>query len=477
MSNLKITSRFCILWGLRLCCIVLPLSVYPCKNTKPQTAPPSINTLEDKIYGLSTVWSEMKYNFVNIDLIDFDIDSLYRQTLSRVIASSNDVEYYDELERFLAKFNDGHTGIWTRGYDESQYINDFSGTIGEFAGHYYFIALKKNAGIDSTLLGAEVIEVGGLPVREHMKRYCFPQISASTEQYRWRTALRRLHRGPVGEYFQGKARTEKGDTISFSLPYNWETSRTDHDDYWSLQWGAYPPPGRISVQWYGNMARVVIKDFHDEDMTDKIDSVMRIVSDRNPEGLILDLRYNRGGISDVGERLQMYIDPNDTIRSFGYETRINNGYGRSQGNYRKKYEPFYIGKAYKKIKPQLIVKDPEIKSFTCPVVCLIGPSTYSACEDFLINIYELPDRPVLIGKPTGGSTGAPLCIDLPHGGIVRICTLRPLFPYSGKRFVNQGIQPDIMVRSTLDDEKQKRDVVLEKAIQVLNNKICSNRKN
>lgn len=27
----------------------------------------SVNTLEEKIYGLSLLWSEIKYNFVNID--------------------------------------------------------------------------------------------------------------------------------------------------------------------------------------------------------------------------------------------------------------------------------------------------------------------------------------------------------------------------------------------------------------------------
>lgn len=36
----------------------------------------SVNTLEDKIYGLSLLWSEVKYNFVNIDRLDFNLDSL-----------------------------------------------------------------------------------------------------------------------------------------------------------------------------------------------------------------------------------------------------------------------------------------------------------------------------------------------------------------------------------------------------------------
>lgn len=72
---------------------------------------PKVNTTKDKIVGLSRVWSELKYNFVNIDQLDFDIDSLYIQTLPRVINTTNDIEYYDELERMMAKFKDGHTNI------------------------------------------------------------------------------------------------------------------------------------------------------------------------------------------------------------------------------------------------------------------------------------------------------------------------------------------------------------------------------
>ena len=42
----------------------------------------------------------------NIDKVNFDIDSLYQSTLTRILLTKNDIEYYDELELFLAKFNE-----------------------------------------------------------------------------------------------------------------------------------------------------------------------------------------------------------------------------------------------------------------------------------------------------------------------------------------------------------------------------------
>jgi len=111
------------------------------------------------------------------------------------------------------------------------------------------------------------------------------------------------------------------------------------------------------------------------------------------------------------------------------------------------------------------------KSFNrikCPVVILIGKLSFSACEDFLVNIYEVPDRPLLIGETTGGSTGAPLVLfKLPNETIARICTLRILYPYSMKPFVNKGISPDIEIKETIEDYINGNDVCLNRAIQSL----------
>lgn len=163
----------------------------------------------------------------------------------------------------------------------------------------------------------------------------------------------------------------------------------------------------------------------------------------------------------------MYLTQADTIRSFGAQTRINSGYGRAQGNYRKEYEDFYLYKAYKNEPPELVSKPKEIKALSCPVAILIDNNSFSACEDFLINIYEMPNRPILIGEETAGSTGAPLVIELPHEAVARICTIRPLFPYSSEPFVGKGIIPDIETIPDLQEVLQGKDIALEKAVNII----------
>ncbi|MDR1054406.1 MAG: hypothetical protein LBL90_00910 [Prevotellaceae bacterium] len=101
------------------------------------------------------------------------------------------------------------------------------------------------------------------------------------------------------------------------------------------------------------------------------------------------------------------------------------------------------------------------------MVILVSCYTFSTAEDFLVNIYETPNRPVIIGEETGGSTGSPLVISLSDRSYARICTRRICYPYSAKRFVNEGIKPDIEVRQTIEEYIQDKDVVLNKAIEYL----------
>jgi len=105
----------------------------------------------------------------------------------------------------------------------------------------------------------------------------------------------------------------------------------------------------------------------------------------------------------------------------------------------------------------------------CKTVILIGRFTFSAAEDFLVNIYEVHNRPILIGEETGGSTGSPLVIPgFPGGGYARICTRRICYPISEKRFVNSGVKPDIEVKQTIEDYLSMNDPVLKKAINEFN---------
>ena len=435
----------------------------------------SINTLEDKIYGLSLLWSEVKYNFVNIDHLDFDLDSLYRETMKRVISTKDDIAYYKELDYFLNRLNDAHTNLFDypeSGSEDVDYPNYGTKYIG---GKYYFIKYKKDCPYsDPDLLGAEIIEIDGLPTEQYVEKFVLPYLTGSTLKYKLNQAGRLLLNGLEGSSICGKAICRDGKMKTFDIVRNGEAIRKNDDVWLPEDEYSFHTSEAVTLNWKDDIAFLNIRRFIPESVCNDIDKAMAEINACQCRGVIIDLRGNGGGRTDVAWRLQMYLTQADTIRSFGAQTRINSGYGRAQGNYRQEYEDFYLYKAYKNEPIELITKPQGIKALSCPVAILIDNNSFSACEDFLINIYEMPDRPVLIGEETAGSTGAPLVIELPHDAVARICTLRPLFPYSMKPFVGKGILPDIEIIPTLDDCLSGKDIAIQKAINYINNYLTKN---
>lgn len=436
-----------------------------------------VNTLEDKIYGLSLLWSEIKYNFVNIDKLDFDVDRLYRETMRRVIETESDAAYYEELETFLAAFNDGHTGMsyipkWGRRsvprFQSTQYITYYIG------GSFYFASYKMNSDeTDSDLLGAEILEVEGMPAMEYAEKYVMPNIRTGSQWKKMFATGLQLLNGPAFAHRKGRALRRDGRMVDFDVVCNRSATRSDHDLYWSpdgpTDFICAPNSFLYSCEWRGDTAIVAINSFDDMDNSEllpALDSIMLHIKSRQPAALVIDLRYNGGGDTEVAWRLQMHLTDADSILSFGAQSRSNLGYGRAQGNYREEYEDYFNYVSYETFPVEKVARDKNIVPIACPVAILIGPYSFSACEDFLINIYEIPGRPVLIGECTAGSTGAPLVIDLPNEAKARICTLRAMYPYSGKPFVG-GIEPDIYVQQTIDDYLKGKDTVLETALTML----------
>jgi C-terminal processing protease CtpA/Prc len=263
--------------------------------------------------------------------------------------------------------------------------------------------------------------------------------------------------------FRGSIRKKDGTIVKLELQRNGEATRTPKDESWGPK-AAYSP-NIVELTWIKkDIALVSFNRFQpEENAINEFDKVAKQLD--KAKGVIIDLRRNRGGSTEVAWHLQKYLTKGDHFLNFASETRINDGYGRAQGNDREEYKNYFLNKAYRSDKPESVFVSDTIKRLKCPVVILIGRHTFSAAEDFLVNIYEVPDRPKLIGEETGGSTGAPLVIPgLPGEINARICALRICYPISGKPFVNRGVKPDIEVKQTIDDYLNGRDVVLDRAI-------------
>ena len=77
-------------------------------------------------------------------------------------------------------------------------------------------------------------------------------------------------------------------------------------------------------------------------------------------------------------------------------------------------------------------------------------------------------RATLVGQTTGGSAGNGLRSSLPGGGTLSIATFTALIP-GGDEYVGVGVTPDVEVWPTREDLAAGRDVVLERAVELLGN--------
>ncbi|HEX8252856.1 MAG TPA: S41 family peptidase [Thermoanaerobaculia bacterium] len=390
---------------------------------------------EEKIAGLSRVWSEVRFNFANFDLVpDVDWDALYLAAIPRVRATKSTLEYYQVLTELVAKLRDGHTGVappqdqWDRVWAMPPTRQQWVG------GRMLFTDATPAAGVRA---GDEILAIDGQPWLQYAASRVIPYLSASTSQDLENRIGFSLLAGQAGTKINVTVRDAKGAVSNVQLEREPRGKRT------------LAPRAPFELRMLpGNIAYVALNDFSTDAAADEYDR--RFDEIAKASAIIIDLRRNGGGNTNVGYRvLSTLIDkrfqttkaqkivyrPTDRARSIAQGAEFEEG---------------------------SISPDPKGRHYTKPVAVLIGAATYSAAEDFGV-AWKLSKRGPAIGTATGGSTGQPLLIKLPGGGSFRICTKRDRFA-TGEEFVGVGIQPDIEVRTTVEDVQAGRDAVLERAI-------------
>ncbi|NEU08007.1 hypothetical protein GZH53_06750 [Flavihumibacter sp. R14] len=400
-------------------------------------------TEAEKVAGVSKLWSEAKYNFVNFDLVpQLNWDSVYVATLNEVTAIKSTADYYRALMKMVALLGDGHTNV----YPGNELKDEFwaqpplrtrlvDGKV--LVIQVYDEALKQQGIIP----GTELLSINGSAVRDYAERNIRPYQSASTPQdMDVRIYEYGLLRGPLSESVRTGFRDARGKAFEVSL------KRVKFDDIKKMM-PAVPP---FRLTWLkGNIAHVELNSFGNNEAADQYLAHFDEIS--KADGIIFDLRNNGGGNSNVGYKVLATLTDKPFQTSSWY-TRVyrpsyrawGNAEGRTGGN---NNQAPANGKLL----------------YTKPVAVLSSPRTYSAAEDFLI-AFDVMDRGKVIGEASGGSTGQPLMFDLPGGGFGRICTKRDTYP-DGKEFVGVGIQPDIAVKPNLLDLRKDKDTVLEAALK------------
>ena len=414
-------------------------------------------TMDEKLCYFFKIWHYCNDFFANFNLIDLDWDKVKLEYLPKVQITKNNEEYYWLMIEMVALLKDGHTNAYVQGLWKHSYIT--TKIIGDDVDFIEDESYRKNV----LSPGDKILKINYIPVIdavEKTKKY----ISGSTEQ--WITSRLENNRSFIN--------FNHCDSVTIEYEHN---SKILTDTI-------YPSPQK-SKQDLPYVEHKILKDnigyiavnsmYPTEEITELFNSALDTLF--NTKALIIDIRNNGGGSSNTGFYMIVRIS-NKPLQVFKSKVRIYSvDMFDKWFSDEEMFDVFYS--VYQGIFPdttelnkdellgkfkncEYFVLQPRPPIYDKPIVVLIGPKTFSAAEDFLAPLHGT-GRVTLIGKPTGGSTGQPLVLELNNEFSVRICARR-CWCADGYEFVGKGFIPDIEVEESIEDILSNRDVTLEKAV-------------
>ena len=396
----------------------------------------------DKVAGLSELWAQAKFGFANFwHVPQLNWDRTYRDFIPQVLNTTSTLAYYQVLQRFYAQLQDGHSNVYfpKQIYDKMARLPLHTRLID---GHMLVLGSRDpGADLQGLKPGDEILTINGMPAVAWAEKTAGPFASASSPQDRdTRVFEFAPFIGMIGSTYTLQALTLNGE-------------KTEH----RFTLAEDKPSQKLPFSFRmlpGNIAYVALNEFEDEINAMEWDKHWPEIS--KADGVILDIRENGGGSSSIGGHVLATLIDKPAPASLSRSTRWIATY-RAWGDLET---PLRF--------PLNTVEPDKTKHFGGKVILLTSPRTFSAGEDLAV-AFKQARRGLIVGEPTGGSTGQPLSFPLPGGGSARICTKHDSFA-DGTDFVGVGVQPDVPVHLNRRDVIMDQDSVLQAAVDSLNGK-------
>lgn len=188
-----------------------------------------------------------------------------------------------------------------------------------------------------------------------------------------------------------------------------------------------------------NIVYLSVNQFNDKTNENFGKAVSEMILDE-PDGLIVDLRFNGGGYLDIAIELLSYLLPADTeaviVKQRGEEDNA-------------------------------MLTDGNLKILNVPLVVLINAGSASASE-IVAGAIQDHERGIIMGTQSFGKGTVQEVDSFPDGSSIRM-TIAKWFTPDGRDIDDVGLIPDIIVEITDEDIENEYDSQKEEAVQYLLN--------
>jgi len=344
----------------------------------------------------------------------------YDQEKSKILPLvKNDEDFFIFLENFLSELKNSHTKL---GFYPGKIFFKPSGYRTVLIEKRFFLN-KKNK-----IIG-EILAIDGQEPKKALA-LALKNISGPTKQYAIQKGLNFLLADKGRKPLQIKLKMnnkniwrklERQKIIYQPYKKNIETKIFSNNiGYWKIR------------SWEN-------KQISDED----IETTLRYFSNNKIRALIIDLRGNLGGNSNIAKTLASHFFNKQVL--FSITKR------------RKAKSNFILRTSYSYVRPQ----KPYLE---LPIVLLIDTLGFSSNEYFIAGMKD-NKRAILLGETTGGGSGNPIKLIFPFkkSFFELFISTWLYFRPNGQPLEGRGIKPHIIIKPRIKDLLAQNDAVLRRA--------------
>ena len=396
-----------------------------------------------------------------------DFDALAREIELGITDETTYSEHFLALRRWASAFHDGHVNALSA--DDTSQLELYTSPVrlelfAPATPNEKLVVQAVTGSLGPIAAGDQVLEVNGVPAAEAISRAVPLFASGSTEAMRRRGMARRLV-DVIGSRLGMEPFTlkvmHKGVEEVVNVPRKAELNlppkpgQPGGDEDSSRLIAAQVIPGGLGYlridAFIGNMGEL-----------------LDVAMDRlqGTRGLVIDVRANGGGDQSGSRVLARLIDP-EGGKLVRYKVSPRNS------DYILAKRPYYYLDGIDAGLPFAPWEDVEVEPAPAsrgyrgkPVAVLTGPACFSACDTFVAAL-QAHGLATVVGEPTGGGTGSPLELELPHTNLgFRYSVVRGLTP-KGEAIEGRGTQPDLPVVMLPEDRFAGKDLQLEAALRLV----------
>jgi carboxyl-terminal processing protease len=392
---------------------------------------------EDREQIFEKVWKDIDAHYYDPEFGGVKWQEVHERYLPLVKAAKDDKDFYSIVDRMTAELHDAHTRFsspeqWKNRKKHQGVSVGFQAGYVEDKVVVLDVFPDSNAGHAGIQPGMIVKALDGQPIALRLAEATPKVLPSSTERVTKLRILNNIFAGSLETPFT--ASFERANGSSFEVKFARQILSTE--------------PRVTATKLSSGFGYIRFDEFHPSLVKDFKAAVENL---RTTPGLILDLRWNRGGVGATLEAMARLFFDSKTL----FERRMSRKQvaASERDGHRTKETQVFVGKSGGQV-------------YSGPVVILVSEYSASAAEVFAAGMQD-SGRAKLVGSPSCGCVlGITHDRVMKGGGVLEISEVLWFSP-KDRKLEGEGVIPDRVAVPTIASLREKRDLVLEAGEKML----------